>query len=227
MRVAVLFSGGKDSTMALFESVGSGYDIRYLVTMFPARSDSWMFHHPCIELTKLQAQAIGIKHIVQKTSGEKEKELKDLTLVLRKISGEIDGVVSGAVASKYQKDRIDSVCEKIGLKSITPLWGMDQMELLADEVRTGFKIIITGVAAEGFDEDWLGRRIDKQTLVELKQLNKKFGINPAGEGGEYETFVIDGPIFKQRIELGDMEKIWDKKTNSGYIICKNAKLVNK
>lgn len=212
---------------ALNVALSEGWKVKYLVTMLPVQSDSWMFHHPCIKLTELQAEAIGIKHILQKTRGEKEKELEDLTAVLQKISEEIDGVVSGAVASSYQKDRIDSVCKNLGLHSITPLWEKDQLKLLKDEVATGFGIMITGVAAEGFDESWLGRRIDTNTINELKRLNEKFGINPAGEGGEYETFVIDSPIFKKRIELGEVEKIWDEKTNSGYIICKNAKLINK
>lgn len=212
---------------ALSAALTEGWKVKYLVTMLPARSDSWMFHHPCIKLTRLQAEAMDIKHILQKTRGEKEEELEDLIAVLQKISGEIDGMVSGAVASRYQKDRIDSVCKNLGLYSITPLWGKDQLKLLKDEVAAGFGIIITGVAAEGLGKSWLGRRIDTNIINELERLNEKFAINPAGEGGEYETLVIDSPIFKKRIELGEVEKKWDESTNSGYIICKNAKLINK
>lgn len=103
MRLAVLFSGGKDSTYATLLAMKEGHEIRYLVTMLPEKQDSWMFHWPAVELTELQAEAIGIKQIAQKTSGEKEKELEDLKNTLGKIKNEIDGVVSGAIASSYQK----------------------------------------------------------------------------------------------------------------------------
>lgn len=227
MRVAVLFSGGKDSTFATFVSLNQGWDVKYLVTMLPAREDSWMFHHPCVELTKLQAEAMGIKHITRTTSGEKEKELEDLIAALKGISGDVDAVVSGAVASRYQKDRVDAVCKELGLRSIAPLWGKDQLKLLQDEVDAGFEIIITAVAAEGFDESWLGRKIDYDAIKDLEQLNKKFGVNPVGEGGEYESIVLSGPFFKQRIQISGIKKIWDEKTGSGYIICENAKLIPK
>ncbi len=226
MRLAAIFSGGKDSTYATYLLTKKGHEIKYLVTIFPERQDSWMFHYPCIELTKLQAESIGIKHVIQKTSGEKENELEDLKKVLMKLKGKIDGVVSGALASQYQKDRIDKICKEIGLKSLAPLWKKDQEELLKEESSL-FDIIITGVAAEGFDESWLGRRIDEKTIEDLITLKKKFGINVAAEGGEFETFVLDGPMFKKRIEIRSFEKRWDKKTGSGYIDVKSARLVKK
>lgn len=227
MRVAVLFSGGKDSMFALHVALEQGWDVKYLVTMLPENEESWMFHHQCVELTKLQAEAIGIKQIIKKTSGEKEKELEDLIAALKEISGKIIAVVSGAVASRYQKDRIDVVCKEIGLNSISPLWGKKQLMLVEDEVAAGFEIVVSGVAAAGLDRKWLGRKLDADAIEDLKSLNEKFNINPAGEGGEYETFVLDGPIFKKRIELGDVKKIWDESTASGYIICENAKLIDK
>jgi ABC transporter with metal-binding/Fe-S-binding domain ATP-binding protein len=204
-----------------------GWDIRCLVTMIPARNDSWMFHHPCAELTKLQAEAMGIKHIMWETAGEKEKELEDLTAAIRSIKDDIDAVVSGAVASRYQKDRIDAVCKELDLRSLALLWGKDQLKLLRDEIDAGLEIVMTAVATEGLDAKWLGRKIDGDALRELAALQKKFGINPSGEGGEYESFVINAPFFKKKIELGEMEKIWDEDTSSGYIICRNAKLISK
>jgi len=227
MRVAVLFSGGKDSTFATYAMLSQNWAVKYLVTMLPARDDSWMFHHPCTELTKLQAEAIGIKHITRTTSGEKERELEDLIEVLKEVRDEVDAVVSGAVASRYQKDRVDTVCKELGLRSIAPLWGKDQLKLLQDEVDAGFEIIITAVAAEGFDESWLGRKIDNEAIKDLEQLNKKFGVNPVGEGGEYESIVLSGPIFKKKIQIDGIKKVWDEKTGSGYIICEKAKLIDK
>lgn len=227
MRVAVLFSGGKDSTFALNVALEQGWDVRYLVTIMPQREDSWMFHHPCVELTKLQAETIGIPHITKTTSGEKEKELEDLVEALKEISGEVDAVVSGAVASRYQKDRMDVVCKELGLRSITPLWGKDQLNLVQTEVDAGFDIIFSGVSSAGLDRSWLGRMLDAQTIEKLKDVHRKHSINIAGEGGEYETFVMDGPIFKKRVAFEEVEKVWNNETGSGYIICKGAKLIDK
>jgi len=227
MRVAVLFSGGKDSTFALNVALGQGWDVKYLVTILPERDDSWMFHHPCIERTKLQAEAIGVPHLTRKTGGEKEKELEDLIAVLGKIKDEIDAIVSGAVASRYQKDRIELVCKELELRSITPLWGKDQLKLVQAEIDAGFDIIFSGVSSAGLGKDWLGRILDVQIVEKLKEVHEKHGINVSGEGGEYETFVMDGPIFKKRVVFDDIEKIWNEATESGYIICKNAKLIDK
>lgn len=225
MKLAALFSGGKDSTFALYNAIRQGHNIRYLVTIFPERQDSWMFHHPCIELTKLQSEALGIQQIIEKTKGEKEKELEDLKKALEKIKDKIEGVVSGAVASRYQKNRIDKVCKELKLKSITPLWNKNPEELFKEEIKSGFEIIITAVSAAGLDENWLGKKIDLESIEELKELSKKFGFNLVFEGGEAETLVLNAPIFKKKIDFHDAEKIWDSKTNSGYLIIKNARLI--
>ncbi|MEM5829728.1 MAG: TIGR00289 family protein [Candidatus Aenigmatarchaeota archaeon] len=224
MRVAVLFSGGKDSTYATYLAKKQGYEIKYLVTIIPQREDSWMFHYPCINLTKLQAKALGIRQITQKTKGERGKELEDLKRILEKIKNDIDAVISGAIASNYQKSRIDEVCKELDIKHLTPLWQKDQEEVLKEELNAGFEIMITGVFSEGFDESWLGRRIDEEVVKELLKLKRRFGIYVSGEGGEYETIVLNCPLFKKRIEISSFKKIWDEKTKSGYIVVKRVKL---
>jgi ABC transporter with metal-binding/Fe-S-binding domain ATP-binding protein len=227
MRLAALWSGGKDSSYAAFLSMEEGHRIKYLVTMFPEQQDSWMFHWPAVELTKLQAEAVGIKQITQKTKGEKEKELEDLKRVLEKIKNEIDGVVSGAVASQYQKSRIDKICKGLGLESIAPLWQKSPGQLLREEIDSGFEIIIVGVFAEGFDKSWLGRKIDDKCFEDLIELSKKYGISCVAEGGEFETLVTNCPIFKKKIQMEDSKIIWDNKTSSGYLIVGNARLIEK
>lgn len=226
MRLAVLFSGGKDSIYATFLALRRDR-VKYLITMLPESEESWMFHHPCIELTSLQAEALGIEQIKQKTSGEKEKELISLENVLGNVREEIDGVVSGAVASNYQKNRIDEICRKLRLESIAPLWQKNPEQMLREQVQAGFEIIITAVAADGFDKSWIGRKIDAKCVDDLVEFNNKFGISIAGEGGEFETFVCDCPIFKKRVDILDSEIVWDEKTNSGKMIVKNAKLADK
>lgn len=227
MRLAVLFSGGKDSTYALYKAIQEGHEIKYLVTVFPKDTSSWMFHYPCVELTKLQAEVIGIKQIIAETSGEKEKELTDLKVILEEIKNEIEGIVSGAIASTYQKNRIDKLCREFGLRSITPLWNKPPEQLLKEEIESGLEIIISGVSAEGFDKSWIGRKLDKNCIDDLIELNRKYKINISGEGGEFETFVLDAPIFKKKIKLLNSEILWDAKTNSGYLDVKDALLVSK
>ena len=223
MRVVALCSGGKDSSYALWLAMQSGHNITGVVAMIPRREDSWMFHFPNIRLIDLFAECSGLPLIKSETSGEREQELDDLKRVLQSVDAE--GVVSGTVASKYQKSRIDKICSELGLKSLTPLWGMDAVGLIRNMLRDGFKIIITAVAAQGLDASWLGRELDAKALMELNQLNKKYGINQIGEGGEYESLVVDAPFFKRKIELLEAEPVW--RGTNGYYLIKGAKVVGK
>jgi predicted ATP pyrophosphatase (TIGR00289 family) len=223
MRVAVLATGGKDSTLSLCHALKYGYEVRYLVTMIPQREDSWMFHYPNIHLVDLFAEAVAIQLVKSETAGIKEAEVEDLKQVLATL--DIEGVVSGAIASQYQKVRIDKICKQLNLKSIAPLWQKDPLQLLQEIVNLNFESIIVGVYAYGFDQNWLGREIDSTTIDALIELNKKYGISLVGEGGEYETLVLDAPIFKKRIKIVQKEKVWEKQ--SGYLLIKKTELVDK
>nr|MDO8100627.1 TIGR00289 family protein [Candidatus Njordarchaeota archaeon] len=225
MKLAGLFSGGKDSTYSVCKAIESGHEIAVLVTMAPRKPDSWMFHHPCIELTRLQAESMEIKQLVRETWGDKEKELSDLGSALHEIRNEIDGVATGAIASNYQRSRVDRVCRELGLIHFAPLWGKDEEKVLIDEVNAGLEIIFTGVYAEGLDENWLGRRIDRKCISDLKKLNQKHGIHLTGEGGCYETLVLDCPLFRKRIQIRESHKIWER--SSGYLKVDGAMLVTK
>lgn len=223
MRVVCLSSGGKDSTLALWLAMKQGHEVERLVAMVPKREDSWMFHHPNIHLVDLFAECVGLPLLKAETSGMKEEELKDLERTLSKLS--IEGVVSGAIASEYQKSRIDRICEKLGFVSIAPLWGREPIELLNEMLDAKFNIIITSVAAQGFDESWLGRKIDEEYITDLLDLQRKYKINISAEGGEYETLVLDAPFFKKRIEVVEAERIW--RGTNGYLFIKQAELVEK
>lgn len=221
----MLFTGGKDSTYATYLTLKKGLEVKYLLTMAPKNPYSWMFHSVNIHATRHQAEAIGIKQIIRQTPGEKEDELKDLKEAIEELKPEIDGVVSGSISSSYQKNRVDLIAKELGLVSLSPLWGSDPIELLRDMVKVGFNTIITSVAAQGFDQSWLGRRIDEAAVEELEKLCKKYRINPSGEGGEYESFVLDAPIFKKRIEVVVAEKVWGG--TNGYLLIKQARVVGK
>ena len=223
MRLAALISGGKDSMLALHHAIWAGHEVAYLVSMLPERDDSWMFHVPNVHLTPLVAEALGIPLISKPTSGVKELELEDLKAALAEL--DVDGVVSGAVRSRYQKERIDRICEELGLVSYAPLWGRDELSILRELVEKGFKAVFVGVFALGLDVSWLGRELDEGAIRDLLALKERYGISLVGEGGEYETLVLDAPLYKARIELVDYEVSWDGYT--GVLRVKSARLVPK
>jgi ABC transporter with metal-binding/Fe-S-binding domain ATP-binding protein len=223
MNVVALISGGKDSALALHRVLKDGYNVKYLVTMIPQREDSWMFHYPNIRLTDLFAEAVGIPLVKTETAGIKEEELEDLKTLLGTLN--VEGIVSGAVFSEYQKTRIDRICKALGFESIAPLWHEDPVNLMNELIELGFHAIITGVYAYGFDRKWFGRKIDTGTLNELIELNRKFKVSIIGEGGEYETLVIDAPYFKKKIRIVKAGTVWEG--NAGYLLVEEAVLKEK
>ncbi len=223
MRAAALVTGGKDSALALYRSIRRGFEVVSLVTMMPQRDDSWMFHYPNIQMADLFAEAVGIPLVKAETSGKRDIELADLRQALAQLS--VDAIVSGGISSQYQKERIDRICRELGLKHITPLWHEDPVKLLKEIIELKMEAIIVGVYAHGFTSEWLGRKIDKVAMNELIKLNERFQVSLVGEGGEYETLVLDAVFFKKRIEVIVTEKIWQG--DSGYLLVKKAALMNK
>jgi len=223
MKVAALFSGGKDSTFSIYIAKQYGWDVTHLVTLLPEKKDSWMFHSINIHLVDKLAEAMNVPLIKRITKGEKEGELEDLKKVLSEL--DVDGVISGAIASEYQRTRIEKICYELGIKSFTPIWHKNQELILREEVDAGFKIMIVGVFAHGFTESWLGKPIDESCIDELVKLQKKYGINIAGEGGEFETLVLDCPLFKKKLVMDEVSKEW--KRDNGVLQVKKAHLTDK
>ncbi|MDH5794101.1 MAG: TIGR00289 family protein [Candidatus Bathyarchaeota archaeon] len=223
MRVAVLATGGKDSALALYKVLNEDHEVKYLVSMIPLREDSWMFHYPNIRLVDLFAEAVEIPLVKAETLAVKEREVEDLKRLIEGL--DVDAIVSGAIASNYQKSRIEKICEQLRLKCIAPLWHENPLNILKEILDLKFEVIITGVYAYGFSEEWLGRKIDEASIKALIELNKQYGVSLVGEGGEYETLVLDAPFFKKRIKIVEAEKIW--KNQSGYFLITKAKLENK
>ncbi len=207
MRLAGLFSGGKDSCYAARLAEEEGHDVVYLVSMRSENPDSYMFHTVNIGLTELQAYAWGKEHVEAETRGVKEKELDDLKRCLKGL--DVEGVVTGAVASSYQRERVDRICDELGLERVSPLWGRERVGLLNEMLSRGMVIVFSAVAAQGLDQKWLGRKLDKQALNSLVQLRERYGVDPCGEGGEYESLVLDAPWFRYRIEVKKAERSWD------------------
>lgn len=200
LRLAVLFSSGKDSCYAMHVMTRQNYDISCLVTLQSKNPDSYMFHSP-VGLAQLQAEAMGIPIILHETEGEKESELADLKKALEKAkdSFKVDGVVTGALFSNYQRERIERIADDLGLKVFHPLWHLNQESEMREIIDAGYKFILVKVAADGLDKSWLGREITHKDVDRLVSLNKKNRINIAFEGGEAESLVLDCPLFKKRI----------------------------
>ena len=226
MRLGVLFSGGKDSTLALHEAAEKE-EIACLITLVSENKESYMFHTPNIDVTALQAEAMGLPLIKKMTEGKPEEELKDLEEAIAQAikDWKIAGVVTGAVESTYQSKRIQSICNRLNISCFSPLWKKNQKALLEELVAKGFKVIISGVFAYPLDESWLGKEIDNELIERLLPLGKEFGLSVAGEGGEIETTVLDAPLFKKKIEI--LDSAVEAKGNSGVFMIKRAQLVSK
>ncbi len=215
-----LFSGGKDSSWALYRAIEQGLDVRRLVTVHP-RGDSYMYHVPATDLATLAAESIGIPLVdvdpgdleaetVEDSGVQGDSELEPLETALRELDleGGIAGLTAGAVESEYQTSRIEGMCERLGCDLFAPLWQEDPRELADAMLEAGFEIVIVQAAAYGLDESWLGRTIDEEALEELEDLNEEYGVHILGEGGEFETLVVDAPHMDQRIDL-EYECEWE------------------
>jgi ABC transporter with metal-binding/Fe-S-binding domain ATP-binding protein len=195
--------------------------------MFPKSEMSYMFHFPNLRWTRLQAESVGVPLLTERTEGVKEEELGDLKRALAKAKRDfgLEGVYTGALASVYQKARVESICTDLGLRCRSPLWGIDPEEHLHRLIGDRFVVVIVSVSALGLDESWLGRRLDDSSIDELVSLGRKFKFHIGLEGGEGETFVLDAPFFSKRVEILSSEKHW--RGDSGYLEITEAALAPK
>jgi len=226
--LAALISGGKDSLYAAYIMHRLNYNIKCFVTIQSENPDSFMYHTPNTKWVGLQAKAANLPIIFKKTKGKPDEELEDLFLALKEARRRfnIKGVVLGALYSKYQRNRVECICNTLGLKMISPLWHINQETEMKELLKEGFDVIITKVAAEGLDKRWLGKKISNKIIERLLELRERFAINVAGEGGEFETFVLDCPLFKKRIKIKEYEII-EESTHVAELKIKKAILIEK
>jgi len=209
MKLALLLSGGKDSVYSGYIAQKAGNELACAITIVSKNKDSFMFHTPSIEKTSKQAEVMGIPCIIKETSGVKEEELDDLedAILEAKKKYHITGIVTGAIKSVYQATRVQKICDKLNLKCFNPLWQSSEIEYLQELIDNDFKIIVVGVFAYPLDETWLGREIDKNFIEEMRDLEDKYDIHPAGEGGEFETFVLKCPLFRRELKVKSFEDL--------------------
>ena len=212
MKLASLFSGGKDSTYAIYKAKQQGHNIECLVSIFPQSEESFLLHYPNISATSLQASAMKIPQIVSRIdTTDPQIELEQLQKILEKAKKDygIEGIVHGGLSSDYQRTRFEIIGANLHLKILSPLWHIDQKNYLKELLDSKFKFIITSVTSGGLDESWLGRVITRDDVEQLVLLSKKYGFNLTFEGGEAETFVVDCPLFYTSIQIVKANKIWD------------------
>ncbi|PSP75470.1 ATP-binding protein [Halobacteriales archaeon QS_1_68_20] len=230
-----LFSGGKDSSWALYRALEEGLDVARLVTVHPG-DDSYMYHVPATDLAAQAAESVGIPLVevdpgdlgaagTTDSSAQGDAEVEPLEAALRDLDDELDGglagVTAGAVESEYQTSRIEAMCERLGIDLFAPLWQEDPEELADAMLSAGFEITVVQVAAGGLDESWLGRTLDRDALADLQDLNDRYSVHLLGEGGEFETLVTDGPHMDRPMEL-DYETEWDG--TRGRLLITDARL---
>jgi len=197
-KAALLFTGGKDSCLALLKAKSS-YAVEYLLTILPSSHDSYMFHKPSLSLLRAQSKALNLPLLIQRSS--KKEELKDLEKLLKKVKGKANYIITGAVASTYQRNRIKKVAEKVGMKVIMPLWGINPEALWRECLKNNFEVILAKIACEGLGKEWLNKKIDKELFKKFLLLSKKYKFHLTGEGGDFETAVIFCPLFSNKIKI--------------------------
>lgn len=212
MKLAALFSGGKDSTCAIYRVKQEDHDIECLVSIFPQSEESYLLHYPNISATSLQSTAMKIPQILTRVSTtDPQIELEELQTLLEKAKKDfgIEGIVHGGLFSDYQRARFETIGNNLNLKVLSPLWHIDQKNYLKELLDSKFKFIITSVTSAGLDDTWLGREITRDDVDQLALLSTKHGFNLTFEGGEAETFVVDCPLFYSKIQIIKANKIWD------------------
>ncbi len=212
MKLAALFSGGKDSTYAIYKAKQDGHEIKCVVTIFPISAESELLHFPNIRLTKLQSKSMNIPQIcIEVDSTNPNSEIKTLEEILYKAKEafHIDGILHGGILSDFQRKRFENVCNSLNITLVSPLWKIQQKKYMEDLLESNFQFIITSVSADGLDESWLGKVIKQEDLQKLEKLSEKYGFNLSFEGGEAETLIINCPLFSHSLKINKFNKIWD------------------
>lgn len=226
MDVAIMYSGGKDSTYALDYALQKGWNIKYLLSVKPNRDDCYLFHFATVEHTKEIAKSLGFKHIYKTCKvADAKKEAEIIRKVVEK--NKVDALILGGVG--LQETQINSIRDSLkdlNVRVFASHEGMEHGELMKEMIKKGYDIRLTQFAAEGLNIDWLGRKIDEEAFVELEKLSKRFGFHIGAEGGHWDSLVLDGPIFKNKFETAESEKVITGEFN-GYLLIKQLKEIKK
>ena len=206
VQLAALYSGGKDSTYAISVALQRAWDVTTLVSIVPADPDSMLYHVPNLHVVPLLAEAMGLPLVRARAEPGEAAELGALRSALEGLH--VDGVLVGAIESDYQVSRVNRVAHELDLRAFAPLWRHDPRVLAGEYLRAGLRIVFSSVSAEGLDASWLGRAWDEAAVQDLLRLHAARGVHPCGEGGEFETLVLDAPFFRKRVRVDSASRVW-------------------
>ena len=207
-QVVASWSGGKESCFSLYKAISSGFKVSHLLN-FISHNGRCMSHGLDSKLIAAQSEAIDIPIVQRKvTWNTYEEEFKKAISELKKMG--VEGGVFGDVDVQEHKDWVHQICSELDIKPVMPLWGLDSKQILTEFIAEGFEAVVVMAKADFFDESWLGHRIDKEFLSDLRKNKSK--VHLLGELGEYHTFVTNGPLFKKSIRILESKKVFrDKK----------------
>jgi diphthine-ammonia ligase len=202
------WSGGKECALATYKAISQGHEVLYLLNFISEDGQRSRSHGIKANVVALQAKAIGIPLIQVKTSWENYEE--NFKKVVRELRDKgIEGGVFGDIDLEEHREWVERVCSEVGIKALSPLWGIKADELIDELLKLKFQATIV---ATRLDETFLGKILDKALVMQINKL----GSHPCGENGEYHTFVTEGPIFKKALKVieGESKKIdniwfWD------------------
>lgn len=217
MKLAILFSGGKDSHLAMYKA-SIDNEISCAITMKSENYYSYMFQSLGCEYTKLQLESQGIPQLLINTKGEKEKELDDLKRGIIQAVEEykIEGIVTGAIMSTYQSSRIQQICDDLNLWCFNPLWQMNSVQMFDELNELGFEVVLLGVFGYPLDKTFVGKTLNIELQKKLLEYEKKYQISAIGEGGEFESFVTNGLMYSSKLSI-EIGEIVEESENSVYV----------
>ncbi|MFC2013862.1 diphthine--ammonia ligase [Chloroflexota bacterium] len=205
-KVFMSWSGGKDSCLACYRAIGSGLEVRYLANMLTGDGKRSWTHGQSAELLQAQAQAIGIPLVQRRApQGNYVTEFKNMILALKQEG--VEGGVFGDIDIEEHRQWVVRVCQDVNITPHSPLWKESQDRVMKEFIDLGFEAIVVATKADLLGEELLGRKVDLNFIKHLGKLNETKDITLCGESGEYHTFVTDGPLFRQRIEVTETQKV--------------------
>jgi len=218
----ISWSGGKDCCLAAYKATQQGIKIVYLLNMVTQGGQRSCSHGIAAQWIRQQSEAMEIPLLQFPTTDDNYQSV--FTSALNELSNnEVITGVFGDIDFEPHREWIEKVCAPSGITPILPLWGENQSKIFLDFIGLGFEAKVIATRADLMGKEWLGRMLDEKFLKDLADLNKE--ITPCGEAGEFHTLVVDGPIFRKRVEICDAETV--KRGEHWFWDIKKIELVGK